>query len=217
MKLHTVACLVFFTLLLPLTAKETITEGKRGVVVIESENTSSKLGSWILKTSIKDYTGKGHLEFTGNKPTSGKPNSPLEYKFKVDRDADYKFFIRGFKRLKGDDGKKAANDHCNDCFIRLEGDYESGSEISKDVLEHDQKFYIHGKSHMQWDWAKTMEYHHPKDRKQKGKKPPVYKLKKGQVYTLIISGRSQRFNMDKIVFVSSKVNLNSALKRAAKK
>lgn len=132
---------------LSISAKDGITKGKRGVVVIESESTTSELGNWVLKTSVKKYTGKGHLEFTGNKPMSGKPDSPLIYKFTVDREADYKIYIRGYKRLLGDDGKKAADDHCNDCFVRLEGNYESASDISKDILESDQKFFIHGKSH----------------------------------------------------------------------
>lgn len=199
------------------TALEKVTEGKKGIVIIESESTSSSLKKWKKKTTVENYSGEGHLEFTGNQPTSGRADSPLKYKFKVDKEGSYSFYIRGYKRLVDDKGNKARNDHCNDCYIRLEGDYESGSEISKDVLEHDQKFYIHGKSHEQWDWATTMEYHHPKDKKQKGKKPPVYKLKKGEVYTLVISGRSQRFNMDKIVFIHESLNQKKELAEAAGK
>lgn len=198
-------------------AREKATEGKNGIVIIESESTSSSLRKWKKKTTVENYSGECHLEFTGNSPTSGRPDSPLKYKFKVDKDGNYHFYIRGFKRLVDDRGNKSPNDHCNDCFVRLEGDYESGSEISKDVLKYDQKFYIHGKSHEQWDWAKTMEYYHPRDRKQRGKKPPVYKLKKGEVYTLVISGRSQRFNMDKIVFIHESLNQKKELAEAAKK
>lgn len=208
--------IIFMAGFCSLSAKDNITAGKRGIVVIESESTSSSLGKWNKKTDVKNFSGECHLEFTGNRPTSGKPTSPLKYKFTVDRDGDYHFYIRGFKRLTDDKGVKARNDHCNDCFVRLEGDFESASEISKDVLEEDQKFFIHGKSHEQWDWAKTLEYRHPKDKKQHGKKPPVYKLKKGQTYTLIISGRSQRFNMDKIVFISSKLDQRKTLAKENK-
>jgi len=194
-------------------AKDTVTQGKKGIVEIESEATTSSLGKWQKKTSVKDFSGKCHLEFTGNNTASGRPNSPLKYKFTVDKDGVYNFFIRGYKRLTGDDGKKEKSDRCNDCFIRLEGDYESGSEISKSVLEYDQKFFIHGKSDIQWDWAKTMEFHNPKNKKEHGKKPPVYKLKKGETYTLIISGRSQRFNMDKIVFIESGLDVKKTLEK----
>ena len=71
----TLISIIFFSAHM-LSAKDNIVEGKRGIVVIESESTSSSLGKWKKKTSIKDFSGEAHLEFTGNRPTSGKPTSP---------------------------------------------------------------------------------------------------------------------------------------------
>jgi hypothetical protein len=56
-------------------------EDHKGYVIMEAENTKSPLDKWTkgMLTSTK-YTGDGHLEFTGNNPSSGPATSPLEYK-----------------------------------------------------------------------------------------------------------------------------------------
>ncbi|MGJ8634451.1 MAG: hypothetical protein ACSHX7_11085 [Luteolibacter sp.] len=73
-----------------LSAKEEVVyEEKDGVVVMEAENTASRLGKWKEKTEVEGFCGEGYLEFTGNSPVSGEPDSPLKYEFTVNRDGRY--------------------------------------------------------------------------------------------------------------------------------
>ena len=180
--------------------------GKDGLVVVEAESTSSSKGRWKEKQMVPGYTGGCHLEFTGNKPTGGEPASTLKYYFTVDKDGVYRLYLRAHKRLKDDQGRKAASDHCNDCYVRLKGDYYTGGDTPTDQLEDDTKLFVHGKSDEGFDWASMLDYHHKKT-------APVYRLKKGETYTLYVSGRSQRFNFDRFVFMHESVNKQAALDR----
>ena len=187
-------------------SKSTPIEGREGIVLIECEKPSYSLSSrWKKKTFLEGFSGECHLEFTGNGIMGGKPTAPLRYKFTVDMDGDYAIFLKGHKRLKDDKGKKARHDLCNDCYIRMDGKFETANDIPLKVLEKDQKFFINSKgSDTGLAWTNTMEYHHPKTHKKEFGRP-VYKLKKGEVYSLYISGRSQRFNMDNVVLLHSSI------------
>lgn len=176
-----------------------VLEGKGGMVVIESESTSSKHGKWVEKKTVEGYTGEGHLEFSGNTPNSGPATSPLVYRFTVDKDGIYHLHILAHKRLVGEDGEKARGDQCNDCYVRLEGDYEAGGKAPKAILGKDTKLYVHGKSAESWDWTSKLDFHDEETGKAT-KQDPLYALKTGTTYTFTVSGRSQRFNMDRIVF-----------------
>jgi hypothetical protein len=167
-------------------------EGQDGLVVIEAESSSSARGQWREQTSVDGYTGDGHLEFTGNKPASGPPKSPLVYLFTVDRDGIYRLLIRAHKRLEDQEPDK-----CNDCWVRLEGDFESGGDAPLNMLKEDTKLY--GGSAAGWGWTAKLDKGHKKYQ-------PLYRLKAGETYTLIISGRSQRFNMDRIIFKHESVS-----------
>lgn len=183
--------------------------GKNGVVIIEAESTSSSKGYWVEKKAVAGYTGESHLEFTGNTPNNGPATSPLKYHFTVDQNGLYHLWIRAYKRLMGDDGEQAREDQCNDCFVRLEGDYDTGGQTPVSQLGEDTKLYIHGKSAKTWDFTAKLDYHDPKTH-QAMKTDPVYQLKKGEKYTLIISGRSQRFNMDRIILKHESVSREKA-------
>lgn len=161
-------------------------QGKDGLVIMEAESTKSSLGDWKKKESIAGFTGECHFEFTGNKPASGPAQDPLVYTFTVDRDGIYSLQIRCHKRLEDE-----APDKCNDCYVRLEGDFDTGGTTDLEILTSDTKLY--GGSADGWGWTQKLDVGHKKW-------PAVYKLKAGEVYTLTISGRSQRFNMDRIVF-----------------
>lgn len=161
-------------------------EGQDGLVIMEVESTRSSKGKWKEMKSIPGYTGACHFEFTGNKPAMGPPKNPLKYEFTVDKEGVYHLMIRAHKRLAGEE-----KDKCNDCYVRLEGDFESAGKTPKDILEEDTKLY--GGSADGWGWTDKLDVKHKKW-------PAVYKLKAGEEYTLIISGRSQRFNMDRIIF-----------------
>ena len=176
-----------------------------GVVFMEAEATLSPLENWKLiqegdTNYVANATGKAHLEFGANTINGGKPNSPLEYKFTVPADGTYRLLVQCRKRLEG-----MTSDKCNDGWVKLLGNYESGNEIPVEDLQSEEKFF--GGEAMSWGWAETVDW--------QGhiKKPLLYKLKTGEEYTLVISGRSIRWNIDNIMFVDTeKVTLDSIKK-----
>ena len=109
-----------------------------GLVVMEIENTDSPLGKWQLIPSGKQgyptgAVGAGHLECKGG-GRWGVPDSPLTYKFRIKKAGKYFLQFRAHKRFEGEKGDK-----CNDCFVRMAGDFASGSpEIPLKALESDQ-------------------------------------------------------------------------------
>jgi len=128
----------------------------------------------------------------GNKPITGKPNSPLAYTFTAPKDGNFQLMLMSSKRLEG-----VKSDWCNDAFVRLSGDFESASQLKTEDLKKDIKILQDGNDEtleLQWHWASTAE----KDRHVYNQF--VYQLKKGEKYTLTLSGRSQRFSIDYIVF-----------------
>ena len=158
-----------------------------GLVVMEVESTLSNLGEWIPKTDVSGYCGEGHLEFTGNSPGGGQPASPLVYRFTIEKEGTYQLAIRARKRLDGQPG-----DRCNDGFVRVVGEYdavEGGAPM--DVLVRNTKFF--GGDANQWAWAQRLDASHKKY-------APLYRFKSGETYTLVLSGRSMRWNIDRIVF-----------------
>ena len=84
-----------------LLAKPTFQE-KSGIIAIEAEATTSRLGRWEKKTDVADYMGECHLEFTGNKAENGPPNSPLKYDFTIQKGGIYQLTLRARKRLETD-------------------------------------------------------------------------------------------------------------------
>jgi hypothetical protein len=168
-------------------AEHPVFEEKGGIVMIEAESTASRLGKWKLKNTVDGFSGSGHLEFTGNKPESGPPDSPLTYRFTVSKGGNYNLVLRGHKRLIS-----KREDSCNDCFVALDGDFESGNNTPKKILESDTKMF--GGSATGWGWCRQLDVDHKKW-------DPVYALKPGEIYELTIHGRSQNFNLDAILFL----------------
>ncbi|MCG8697478.1 MAG: T9SS type A sorting domain-containing protein, partial [Bacteroidales bacterium] len=165
---------------------------ENGYVSIECESTSSPLGAWeLLRPGDALYkanaSGDAHVYFTGNKPSGGKPNSPLEYRFMVFTDGTYRVMSRACRWLL--DGEK---DHCNDVYIRVEGDYASGNACPVSTLKKNTKYF--GARKETWSWANRLEDGHDKYAS------VLYNLKAGQVYKLVMSGRSQRRAVDFITF-----------------
>lgn len=158
-----------------------------GVLVMEAESTSSSLGAWKKKTDVADFSGECHLEFTGNKPESGPPKSPLKYSFRIEKGGKYELAIRARKRLET---KRA--DISNDCYVSLKGDFASGGNAPLNVLKSDTKLY--GGDPSQWGWTDKLDVNQKKY-------APLYELKAGEAYVLTVSGRSQNFNIDRILFV----------------
>lgn len=172
------------------------TKLKLDFIFIEAEQTTSNLQKWqIVKKGDKNYV-KGaseeiYLEFMGNKPITGKPNSPLEYSFIAPKDGDFKLMLMSSKRLEG-----VKSDWCNDAFVKLAGNFESANTFTKEVLEKDTKILQDGNDEtpeLGWYWASTAE------KERHVYNDFIYKLKKGEKYTLILSGRSMRFSIDYLV------------------
>lgn len=170
-----------------LCAESPVFKERGGMVVIEAESTESALDKWVIKKDVKGYKGSGHLEFTGNKPESGPAVSPLRYSFKINKSGNYKLIIRAHKNLISD-----RQDICNDCYVRIEGDYTSGNKTPLDVLKKDAKMF--GGSASSWAFATKLDVNHKKY-------DPIYTFKKGETYTIIISGRSKNFNMDRFLLL----------------
>jgi len=166
---------------------------KKGIVAMEAESTASSLRKWEKKTDVADFSGECHLEFTGNKPENGPPNSPLKYVFKIDKGGVYQLTIRARKRLETD-----RQDISNDCFVALKGDYESAGKAPLKTLQTDTKMF--GGNADGWAWATQLDSNHKKF-------PALYQLKEGETYELTISGRSQNFNFDRILLVHQDENL----------
>lgn len=171
-------------------------QGKGGLVIMEAESTKSSLDKWKKKTDVKDYTGESHIEFSGNKPANGPAISPLKYNFKVDKEGQYDLMIRGYKRLEGEE-----RDKCNDVYVKLEGDFESAGKVPIELLKKETKIF--GGHHKKWGWALKLDDKHKKY-------TPSYKFKIGETYTLTVYGRSQRFNIDRIIFKHVSVSVEDA-------
>lgn len=175
-----------------------------GLVSIELEDTDSPLGLWELKrTPLNNaYSGEGYLEFTGNSPISGDPKSPLEYRFKVNKGGLYYLHLHCAKEVLEIKGKKRS-DIANDCYVRVEGDFgagpNAGDQHKKDaplaLLQTDTKFF--GGADKKFEWA-TGNRLDPGGHN--NKRVAVYDFKAGETYKLVVSGRSQYFKVDRLVF-----------------
>lgn len=191
---------------------------ENGLIIMEAENTKSDYGKWVFSNAeltvkdkdasdihttvkLKDHRGTGYLRFAG---AWGKEEdkSPLSYTFKIKNEGSYRLFIRNLKGLNEESDKH------NDCFIRMEGDFEVGEvddcvntknldflQSSKlDILKHDSKFF--GASNEKWSPTGKLDAHGVSF------KPwAIYNFKAGETYTLVISGRSSKYYIDRILLV----------------
>ena len=182
----------------PLTAAVTYQESG-GLVIMEIENTASPLGLWEKKTNFPGYTGSGHLEFNGNKTSSGPATSPLTYTFKINKAGLYYLHFHCLKNIN--DGQP--DDHSNDAYVKVAGDYgagpnagnEHGDDAPLATLQTDTKFY--GGNKNAWAWASGNRLDLGGDG---NKRVAVYDFKASKEYTLTVSGRSKYFNINRIVF-----------------
>lgn len=171
-----------------------------GLVAIEAENTSSKLDKWERKTEPLQsrHFGEGYLEFTGNNPKSGPAKSPLTYSFKITNGGLYRIHLHCARETI--DGRK---DIANDCYVRLKGDFgpgpkpgnAHGNDAPLALLKKDTKFYGGDDKKFVWASGKRLD-----PGGHNNKRNAVYHLKAGEIYTLTVSGRSQKFKLDRILF-----------------
>lgn len=177
-------------------------------IFLEAESSSSDFQKWkIIKKGDENYvegaSNKTYLEFLGNEPITGKPNSPLKYHFTAPKDGNFKLMIMSSKRLYG-----VASDWCNDAFVKLSGNFESACNLKLEDLQKDVKILQDGNDktpELAWYWASTAE----KDRHVYNNF--IYQLKKQEPYVLTISGRSMRFSIDYIIlFDADKIDSKKA-------
>ena len=181
-----------------------------GIVMMQAENTESSLDLW-KKGNLIGSSGTGHIEFTGNTPLgTGPDRSPLIYKFKITNASDYALLMNGRRSDKFTDGRK---DIGNDCYVRVEGDFAPGTGGTTDLnfLKQDEKMfigrggYVDATRTFDWRWGEKLDIEGLSSQPK-----PIYNFKAGETYTLIVSGRSAFFCLDRILFVKSTVNQETA-------
>ena len=131
---------------------------KVNYIFIEAESTNSDLKNWkIIKKGDKNFvfgaSNNTYLEFMGNEPITGKPNSSLEYQFAAPKSGKFKLMLMSSKRLEG-----VKPDWCNDAFVKLSGNFQSANSFTKAVLEKDIKILQDGNDEteeLEWHWAST--------------------------------------------------------------
>lgn len=173
-------------------------------VAFEAEITKSDLGEWVIRnegdekyrqgTNAEGPIGKDYIEFTGNAESGGSANSPLVYTFVAPTTGTYRVTARMLQNLEG-----AAWDQSNDVYFKMEGDFESGIDgWTKSDLTTNQKFYGRGKDN--WGALVNLE-------KGSAHAAALYKFKKGETYTMTVSGRSQRFCVDYFLIYENSLGL----------
>ncbi|NIJ45522.1 hypothetical protein FHR24_001990 [Wenyingzhuangia heitensis] len=171
---------------------------ENGLLIMEAESTKSDYGKWVFETTTPDFKGTGYLRYNG--PFSG--SSPLSYTFKIKNSGIYRLMIRNSKP------EGVESDANNDCFIRMEGDFTAGtidscvnnsekSSKSTSVLKQDKKFFGVGGTGEFKNPAGIMDLGHGNDKKLWA----TYNFKADNIYTLVITGRSSKYCIDRILLV----------------
>ena len=185
-----------------------------GLVVMEAENTESALGNWETQTSLTGYTGAGHLQFLGNTYLTGPADSPLEYTFKINQAGLYYLHLRAAK-TNIHDGVELRTDVANDCYVRVDGDYDAGpgpyisngDNAPLSMLQSDSKYYTFTPAATDnWKWEDGFGNGSGNLNPNHEFRVAVYEFKAGETYTLTVSGRSKFFRLDRIVFRHTSVS-----------
>lgn len=177
---------------------------KDGIVMMEAENTPSPLDLWVTSTTFSSFSGNGHIEFSGGAVNgAGSPMSPIVYKFKINEAGDYTLNIRGRSRLLADE----PNDWANDAWFKVEGDYTVATNGPPDIswMNTDTKIFVGRGGNGDWGWGTNYDRNHVQPK-------AIFNFKAGETYTLTMSGRSKRFNVDRILL--SKTSIANHIARA---
>ncbi|MEQ8209800.1 MAG: DUF5060 domain-containing protein [Lacipirellulaceae bacterium] len=180
-----------------------------GLVIMEMENTTSPLGLWQPQTAYANFTGDGYLQFTGNGTASGPPNSPLEFKFKINQPGLYYLHLRAAR----DTTNGQPSDHSNDAYVRVEGNYGAGPNAGNthgddaplSMLMSDTKFFGGTANSFSWNSGNRLD-----PGGHDNKRVAVYDFQAGEEYTLVVSGRSKFFSVDRIMFRHASVATGTA-------
>lgn len=177
-------------------------EESDGLVMMEAENTLTELHLWTSSTYFQAFSGSGHIEFTGGVVSgAGSPLSPLVYKFKINKAGDYALNIRGRSRLLEGEAKDLAND----AWFKVDGDYGIGAGGPPDISFMNQytKLFVGRGGNGDWGWGTQYDINHVQPH-------AIFNFKAGETYTLTMAGRSQRFNVDRILFINTTYPIEEA-------
>jgi len=186
-----------------------------GLVVMEMENTESPLGLWQAQSALSGYTGSGYLQFLGNTFETGPATSPLEYTFKINQAGLYYLHMHCAKETH--DGR---TDVANDCYVRVVGDYNAGpgphdshgDNASLSLLQSNTKYF--GGATDSWKWEDGEASSGGNGNLDPGghanKRVAVYDFKAGETYTLVVSGRSKFFRINRLMFRHTSVSKSAA-------
>ncbi len=178
-------------------------------IAIKSTATDSELGkNWKVRTkgtpeyaSIKGEATTGDfIEYMGSQSSGATPAGQdiLVYKFRPLTSGVYRLTGRMAQHLSYE-GKVSPTDHCNDVYIKMEGDYKASQHgAPQGVLTGWSKFY--GRGYDKWGAFTNADVHHKKY-------ALLYELEAGKEYTLSISGRSQRICIDYFLLTKAPVNI----------
>ncbi|MEO1595646.1 MAG: DUF5060 domain-containing protein [Pseudomonadota bacterium] len=183
-----------------------------GLVIMEAETTPSALDQWEVRTDVSGFTGASYLEFTGNSPLNGPPTSPLTYRFQVNQSGLHYLHLHVARETLVINGEER-DDVANDAYVRLTGNFGAGPNVGNNhgddaplaTMQSDTKFF--GGNDNQFVWARGNRLDLGGDT---NKRVAVYDLTAGETYTFTMSGRSQLFKVDRIVFRHESVPVNQA-------
>lgn len=162
---------------------------KDGLLILEAENFDLK-STWRIKEDTKASGGK-YIEYFGNNSYTS-PNSANEISVKFTIEAASSYLVRWYMRQPDD----AAGDLSNDVWIYFPGNYGLAYVNGVSVtLTGFEKFVSRGK--VDFTYGGVLDLHNPKASSWMNVKFPA-----AGEYTLKISGRSQFFQLDKLVLSS---------------
>ncbi|MEM9895804.1 MAG: hypothetical protein AAF789_05500 [Bacteroidota bacterium] len=199
-----------------------------GVVVMEAENTIYDHTLWALRNAsnpgkaglfhgnnttdvpfdgtLEGWTGNGYLEYSGDDSFREPTDTSMFYTFQVNNPGTYFMFFRAFENHTYDpdteDRSLFAEDRNNDCFVRMEGDFDAATDYTRnnsnfgatkeELLNFNKFFCISDDSEPGWGRSFRLE---PDEFKE-----PVYRFKAGEIYKLFVIGRSTQLAIDRIYF-----------------
>ena len=183
-------------------------------IVFEAEATLSPLGSWALRTpedpkydiivgDLPPINGS-YIEYTAGKNDGLGIDAgvdSLQYTFTPKVSGTYRLTGRMAQQMQQPEPTKW--DQCNDIYVKLAGDYTSGSTAPMEVLQQWTKFF--GRGHQdekcgKWGAFVQLDVNHEKFE-------AIYNLTAGKAYTLTISARSKGVAIDYFLLTRQAVDI----------